>query len=62
MAQFFLCCARGDKNMQEVKIEKADNGYIVKELNYTGNTKVFGGFAEVMNYLFDYFNEKHGKR
>jgi hypothetical protein len=47
--------------MQEVKIEKADNGYIVKELNY-GNVKVFGSFAEVMDYLFDYFNERHEKR
>jgi hypothetical protein len=48
--------------MQEVKIEKADNGYIVKELNYTASVKVFGSFAEVMNYLFDYFNERHEKR
>jgi hypothetical protein len=57
-----LCCARGDKNMQEVKIEKVDNGYIVKELNFTGKTKVFSCFADVMDYLFDFFNEKHEKR
>jgi len=48
--------------MQEVKIEKVDNGYIVKELNFIGKTKVFSCFAEVMDYLFDFFNEKYGKR
>ena len=44
--------------MKEVKVEKVGNGYIVKLLDYSGDSVVFTCFAELMDYLFDYFGEK----
>jgi len=54
---------RNDKgrhiSMKEIKIEKASNGgYVVKVLDYSGSMFVFSTYAEMMDYLFDYFGEK----
>ena len=46
------------ERLKEVKIEKAQNGYIVKFLDYSGDSVVFNSFADMMDYLFDYFGEK----
>lgn len=43
---------------KEVKVIRSRNGYIVKFLDYTGDSCVFQTFAEMMDYLFDYFGEK----
>ena len=48
--------------MREVKIEKAENGYIVKFLDYFGGgVSVFKTFAEMMDFLFDHFDEQKAK-
>jgi hypothetical protein len=47
--------------MREVKIEKAGNGYIVKFLDFSGGVSVFKTFAEMMDFLFDHFDEQKAK-
>ena len=47
--------------MKEVKIEKVQNGYIVKFLDFSGGSSAFLTFAQMMDYLFDYFDEQKAK-
>jgi len=42
----------------EVKIQKAENGYILTLLNFTGQKRVFQSFSDLMDFLYDYFQEK----
>lgn len=44
--------------MKEVKVEKAQNGYIVRLLDFSGVSVVFKDFAELADYLFSYFGEE----
>ena len=48
--------------MREVKIEQVQNGYVVKFLDFTGGSSVFLTFAQMMDYLFDYFDEVKAKQ
>jgi phage pi2 protein 07 len=48
----------GERMNKQIKIIQVDNGYIVAFLDYSGRQKIFSSFTEMMDYLFDYFNEK----
>jgi hypothetical protein len=46
--------------VKEVKIEQAEDGYIINRLDFSGNKKVVKSFSQLILFLKDYFDE--GKR
>jgi hypothetical protein len=44
--------------MKELKIEKAENGYVVNMMNWTGEKRVFKSFRKLVGFMRAYFEEK----
>ena len=48
--------------MKELKIEKAENGYVVNMMNWTGEKRVFKSFRKLVGFMRVYFeDEKKGE-
>jgi len=46
------------KTHRELKIEQAEDGYIVIFLDYTGKKRVFKSFRKLVQFLHGYFKEE----
>ena len=44
--------------MKELKIEKAEDGYIVNMMNWTGEKRVFKSFSKLVGFMRVYFEDE----
>jgi hypothetical protein len=44
--------------MKELKIEKAEDGYIVNMMNWTGEKRVFKSFRMLVGFMRVYFEDE----
>jgi len=44
--------------MSDIEITEVENGYIVRVMSFMGKTRVFTSFAEVIEFLKDYYSIK----
>lgn len=47
---------------RELKIEQAEDGYIVNMMNFTGKKRVFKSFRKLVLFLRVYFEGEQGVR